>query len=583
MRLVPRFVCWMAAAQRVLSPAARGWMVVVCLALGTKVQAQQTLETVTLQLRWMHQFQFAGYYAAQEKGYYREAGLEVNIVPAEPGLDPVVEVMAGRAEFGTGMSSLLLSRLSGQRVVVLANIFQHSPLVLIMRQTDANESVHSLVGKRIMFETGEDEIMAYLAREGVSADSYTRIEHSFNPQDIVTGRVDAMTAYLTDEVFYLKQAGFPHLVFTPRSAGIDFYGDNLFTSEEQIRRHPARVRAFRDASLRGWSYALQHPDEMIDLIVSRFGSRMSRDHLAYEARQTRALMLPDLVPVGFINPGRWEAIARTYAALDMAPAQYSLQGFLYVPESGRIPRWAKKSLAGAALVIALGIALIAYILRINRRLAQSGEYVRRVLNDIPIAIGVSGSGQDAKVDFMNAQFVKTFGYTREDLPTLPAWFERAYPDPAYRATAIAWWREAMAIVVAGEGKIAPKEFRVTCKNGTVRDVLISGAATKDMLLTSFVDVTERKQAEAEREKLIADLRRALQEIKTLQGLLPICSECKKVRDDKGFWQQVDHYIGEHSEIRFSHGMCPDCVRRLYPDIADDILSDEGPGPGAGKP
>lgn len=90
--------------------------------------------------------------------------------------------------------------------------------------------------------------------------------------------------------------------------------------------------------------------------------------------------------------------------------------------------------------------------------------------------------------------------------------------------------------------------------GTLR--AIEGIAT---------DITERKRQEGERKRLIRQLRRALSEVKTLSGLLPICSHCKKVRDDRGYWQQIDAFITEHSDLFFSHGLCPDCLARHYPE------------------
>jgi len=80
--------------------------------------------------------------------------------------------------------------------------------------------------------------------------------------------------------------------------------------------------------------------------------------------------------------------------------------------------------------------------------------------------------------------------------------------------------------------------------------------------------TERKQAEMEREKVILQLQDALAKVKTLSGLLPICACCKKVRDDKGYWTQIEAYIRDRSEAEFSHGICPECFRKLYPDFAD---------------
>ena len=80
------------------------------------------------------------------------------------------------------------------------------------------------------------------------------------------------------------------------------------------------------------------------------------------------------------------------------------------------------------------------------------------------------------------------------------------------------------------------------------------------------DVTESKKAEKEREDLIVKLQVALKQVKTLSGFIPICASCKKIRDDKGFWNVVEKYIEEHSNAEFTHGICPECSERLYPEI-----------------
>ncbi len=102
------------------------------------------------------------------------------------------------------------------------------------------------------------------------------------------------------------------------------------------------------------------------------------------------------------------------------------------------------------------------------------------------------------------------------------------------------------------------------------------------VLSSGEDISERRHTEnllakqqREQKQLISDLEKALAEVKTLRGLIPICASCKKIRDDKGYWQQVEKYISERSDIQFSHDMCPDCIRKMYPDIAEEILSYPG--------
>lgn len=159
-------------------------------------------ETVNLQLKWTHAFQFAGYYAARELGYYSEAGLDVRINEAVPGTNVVAKVVSGEADFGVGMSSLLLEREAGKPVVVLAAIFQHSPQALIAARKTDTQSVHDLAGKRIMFEQLSEELHAYLKREGVPLDSIRQVEHAFDPQDLVSGKVDAISAYVTNEPIF---------------------------------------------------------------------------------------------------------------------------------------------------------------------------------------------------------------------------------------------------------------------------------------------------------------------------------------------------------------------------------------------
>ena len=81
----------------------------------------------------------------------------------------------------------------------------------------------------------------------------------------------------------------------------------------------------------------------------------------------------------------------------------------------------------------------------------------------------------------------------------------------------------------------------------------------------FIDISKRKQAEKEREKLINELQIALKEIKTLKGIIPICSHCKKIRDDAGYWNILESYIQEYSDASFSHSMCPECSDKIYGD------------------
>ena len=345
-------------------------------------------EAVSLQLKWRHAFQFAGYYMAKELGYYEAAGLEVEIRPAVPGMDVVGEVVAGRAHYGVGTSSLILERNAGKPVVALGVVFQHSPQVLLSLGNDALGNVHSVRGKRVMLEAHSEELLYYLKREGVPLESLHRLPHSFSVQDLIDGKTDLASAYVTNEPYFLKQAGVDFQIFTPRSAGIDFYGDNLFTSEQEISANRARVQAFRLASMRGWEYAMAHPEEAIDVILARYAPQAEREFLRFEAAQMAPLLSAELVSPGYMNPGRWQHIADSFAEMGMLPRNYSLDGFMFdsAPTSdlSRLYRY----LFVALLAIGLVAILLLYVIGINRREARSKALLAERSRELELHNGI---------------------------------------------------------------------------------------------------------------------------------------------------------------------------------------------------
>ena len=354
------------------------------LVLALLAPAAGALEQVALQLKWTHAFQFAGYYMAQEKGYFREAGLDVDIREAGPETNVVNEVADGRAEYGVGTSSLLLDYRNGRPVVVLAAIFQHSPLVLIAAKNGEIRNPGDLAGQRVMFEKHSEELLAYLRREQLDMTRIIQVPHRFDPQALIRGEVAAMSAYEISEPYILEQAGFRYRTFSPRSVGIDFYGDNLFTSRAEIEHNPARVAAFRAASLRGWQYALDHIDETIELILQRYPGHVDRAYLQFEADRMLPLVHDDLVGIGYMHEGRWRHIADTYVELGMLPRDFSLGGFIYHDDANPDYRRLYRVLGTALLALAVTGGFALYSSRLNRRLQRSQRQLARRSNELQL-------------------------------------------------------------------------------------------------------------------------------------------------------------------------------------------------------
>ncbi|MFA6013941.1 MAG: ABC transporter substrate-binding protein [Gallionellaceae bacterium] len=377
------------------------------------------LEQVTLQLKWKHAFQFAGYYMAKEKGFYSEAGLDVNIVEATTDVDPTRSVLEGKAQFAVGTSSLLLNRAKGDPIVVLAVIFQQSPYAIFAAPNIQN--IHELVGKRIMIEPQADELLAYLIKEGISPDHIQQMNHSYDADGLMGGKADAISGYTSNEPFYFRKVRYPFQMFSPRSAGIDFYGDNLFTSEQELRTHPKQVKAFRAASLRGWQYAKSHHDEAIDLILAKYAPHLSREYLEFESDQMIPLLQPNLIEIGYMNPNRWHDIASTYADMGMMPRDFSLDGFIYDATEADYS-WFYTGFALMLFIIGIVVFVAFYINRINKSLRETQAEALKALEELRYQkfaldqhaiVGIA----DVKgsILYANDQFCKISGYSREEL------------------------------------------------------------------------------------------------------------------------------------------------------------------------
>ncbi|TGK47557.1 sensor histidine kinase [Leptospira kanakyensis] len=328
------------------------------------------MEKVTLHLKWFHQFQFAGYYAALEKGYYQDAGLDVELLESTVGIKGIHEkVIRSTGQYGVGSNELIQERYKGKPVVVLAVIFQHSPSVLFFKKTSNIQSIHDLAGKRVMLTPRMDEIVAYLKKEGIELKDLQLLEHRFKPDDLISGKVDAYSGYATTQAYDFKKAGFPFVEYSPRVAGIDFYGDNFFTSEAEVQEHPERVKAFREASLRGWLYAMNHQEEIVDLIYNKYSQRNPKERLLFEAKQMTPLIQPVLVEIGYMNPGRWKHINEVYSELGMLPKNINLKGFIYDPNPKTNYDWVYYTFG--AVILSLIILGLVQWRRLNKQYSEN--------------------------------------------------------------------------------------------------------------------------------------------------------------------------------------------------------------------
>lgn len=338
---------------------------------------------VSIQLNWLHQFEFAGYYAALHKGFYKEAGFEVTLKEGSPKISPIDEVLQGRADFGVSSSGLVKSFLEGKPVLAVAPIFQHSPEVLLTLNQDIKTLSDVARAGAIGLQPGDEslDLKAMFINEGIALDKLTVNTEANGLKDLLAGNIVAMNAFLSNEPYFLKERGLAYNVIDPRQYGMDFYNGVLFTHHNTGKDRPEVVAAIHKATLKGWEYALMHPEEIITLILNQYNTQdKSRDYLTFEAKTLQDLIGFDVIQLGHNNLLRWAHIVQTYAKFGIIKFGYSLDGFLYDPNPPPPDlTWLYGLVAAVLMVLGVLASIAFYIHRLNRTLAQVNRVIEHTL------------------------------------------------------------------------------------------------------------------------------------------------------------------------------------------------------------
>lgn len=329
-------------------------------------------ERVILQLRWDHQFQFAGYYAAQWQGYYREAGLAVELRSAIPGegkiLNAIEEVAHGHADFGIGGADILLARDKGIPLTVLATLFQHSAAEFYARPGTIQDFPADLTRLRVVRRVNDlvdIEFQALLVAEGIDPALINPY-----PLELTRGylyllahhQVDLVPGYDIGTPHEAQRIGLKVDRFRPSDFGINFYGDSLFTHQRVLDRNPDLVEHFVSASLRGWRYALEHPQEIAERIIHEFKPAFPiadyASFIHFQTEEVRKLTLFPVVEPGHINPQRWQMMHTLLKKAGLVSAELDLNRFIFDPQRRR--REYSEWLDGV-LQYSLGLAALAML------------------------------------------------------------------------------------------------------------------------------------------------------------------------------------------------------------------------------
>jgi len=302
-----------------------------------QVYANQ-LKKISVRLDWKNQFEFAAFYMAKEKGFYKDVGLDVDIKEYKDGINIVDEVLKGKSTFGLGSSSLILERGNDKRITILSALLQSSPFVLVTLQKSGIKSVSDFKGKKIEIAnyhlySAPIEAMFYI--HSIKPSDLKRVKPNFDIQDLIDGKTDIYGAYLSNEIYYLKKKKIKYKIFNPQEHGFNSYNDIVFTSEKMLEHNPQIVKKFIKATLKGWQYALNHIDETVAVIQKKYNTQhKSKDALKYEAKVLRKLAyFRGEKNLGKIDEKIIRQIEAIYLFMGQIKNFINLDEFIYTPIS----------------------------------------------------------------------------------------------------------------------------------------------------------------------------------------------------------------------------------------------------------
>jgi NitT/TauT family transport system substrate-binding protein len=288
-----------------------GWIVGVaaCAPTATPTRA---LTPVTVQLNWTHANSFAGYYAADQNGYYAAEGLAVTFLEGRADMDYIAPVLDGTAQFGTVTADvLILARTEEKPVRAIAVIYRRSPVVFFALANTGITRPQDLVGKKIRVTTNLiPTLRAMMARVSISPDQYTEVTLPSDLTLFTSGQVPVWGSYLNVFTTEVKQAGYKINILYPDDYGVHFYGNSIFARDDYIAKNPDLVRRFLRATLKGWTFAVENPTAVGQMVVKY---KPNADAALENAEMIASIPIVNTGEdhIGWMKPEIWAGMEKT--------------------------------------------------------------------------------------------------------------------------------------------------------------------------------------------------------------------------------------------------------------------------------
>jgi NitT/TauT family transport system substrate-binding protein len=252
-------------------------------------------ESFSLRLSWIKNTEFAGFFVAQEKGYYKEEAINLTINGSAQNLTEVQAVASKADMIGlSGGASLMLARAAGIPVKAFGAVFQKGPGAFVWLESSGIKGIKDFKGKKIGHQqTARASTEAMLALNGMSVDDVSMVPIGFEVTPLLTGQADVLTGLVTNQVIILEQQG-QKVGYAPYSdLGFGFYWNTPFVTDETFNAKKDVLAAWLRASARGWDYALKNPDEVAKLVVEKYGEGLELVNQTLELKRETPLITTD--------------------------------------------------------------------------------------------------------------------------------------------------------------------------------------------------------------------------------------------------------------------------------------------------
>jgi len=257
-------------------------------------------------------FRYAGYYMAIEKGFYKERALDVELKEFSSEKELFDAIKEGKINYAVGDSSVLLSYLQGEDPVLLGQIFQYSTRIFISKKSSNIATPYDLKEKKIMLDIDSDESISLkiLLKKTVGLTPKTKLYDFTSYKEFISGDVDAIEASSIHTPYSMRKKGIEINIIDPKSYGVDFYGDNFYTTKKHLQKDIKEVLALREATLKGWNYALKHKEESIAVISKLLD--VDIEEVRYEADATEQMIMPNIYDIGSYSLDKYNNMVKFF-------------------------------------------------------------------------------------------------------------------------------------------------------------------------------------------------------------------------------------------------------------------------------